>query len=175
LRIWCCRWIGEVDTKVWMRGSCAAHRLAGAGDVGRDARASPPRRVLHALGDEGHGLEIAVRRDGKAASMMSTPMVSSRLCDFELLLQGHGRAGALLAVAQGGVEDQNAVFAGYGRHGVKSFSGRGLRGARVSWSWFSVPAEAPAFMPVQPIGATSGSLRARAAGAGRAQGKHSIP
>ena len=34
--------------------------------------------------------------------------------DFELLLVGHGGAGALLAVAQGGVENNDAVLLGLG-------------------------------------------------------------
>ena len=35
--------------------------------------------------------------------------------DLELFLEGHGRAGALLAVAQRGVEDQDLVLVGAGR------------------------------------------------------------
>ena len=35
-----------------------------------------------------------------------------QLGHFELLLEGHGGAGALLAVAQGGVEDDDAVLLG---------------------------------------------------------------
>ena len=44
--------------------------------------------------------------------MMSTPIVVEQLGDLELLLVRHGGAGALLAVAQGGVEDDDAVLLG---------------------------------------------------------------
>ena len=60
---------------------------------------------------------------GKPASMMSTPIGVEQLGDFELLLVGHGGAGRLLAVAQGGVEDDDAVLLGLGLrgHGMDSF------------------------------------------------------
>ena len=54
---------------------------------------------------------------GKPASMMSTPICVEQLGDFELLLVGHGGAGRLLAVAQGGVEDDDAVLLGLGWRG----------------------------------------------------------
>ncbi len=44
--------------------------------------------------------------------MMSTPICVEELGDLELLLVGHGGAGALLAVAQGGIEDEDAVLLG---------------------------------------------------------------
>src|SRR4029450_13340764 len=47
-----------------------------------------------------------------------------QLGDFELLLVGHGGAGALLTVAQGGIEDDDAVLLGlrWRGHDVRSFS-----------------------------------------------------
>ena len=64
-----CRWIGEVETKVWMRGRlrvAAPPRRRGRCRLTL-ARARPrDRRVLDALGDLGHGLEIAVRGDREA-------------------------------------------------------------------------------------------------------------
>ena len=79
LRIWCARWIGEVETKVWMRA-----RLAW--------RTASPARAMSAgdgageAGDTGILDRAARSRDtaskspfeaiGKPASMMSTPMAS---------------------------------------------------------------------------------------------------
>ena len=64
LRIWCARWIGEVETKVWMRGrGGVAYRLAGAGDVGGDgAGEAGDDGALHARGDLADRLEIAAAR-----------------------------------------------------------------------------------------------------------------
>ena len=64
LRIWCARWIGEVETKVWMRALPGVpHRRAGPIDIGRDgAREAGDHRVLAAPGDSAHRLEIAVAR-----------------------------------------------------------------------------------------------------------------
>ena len=54
--------------------------------------------------------------------------------DLELLFERHRRAGALLAVAQGGVEDQHAVLRNRLRVAVivYSFSGERSRALRVS-------------------------------------------
>ena len=88
-----------------------AHGFAGTGDVGRDgAGEAGDGRALHLLGDEGDGLEIAVRGDGEARLDDVDAHGVEQFRNLELLLQGHGGAGALLAVAQGGVEDQNAVL-----------------------------------------------------------------
>ena len=115
---------GEVEMKVWMRGALRVlHGLARSGRCPwRTARARPATDgVLHALGDRGHGLEIAVRRrSGNPASMMSTPIASSRSATSQLLLEGHGGAGRLLAVAQGGVEDDDAVLVGGSRGGMRA-------------------------------------------------------
>ena len=93
-----------------------AHRFAGAGDVGGDgAGEAGDDGVLRALGDERDGLEIAVRGDREAGLDDVDAHGVEQLGDLQLLLEGHGRAGALLAVAQGGVEDQDAV--GWGGHG----------------------------------------------------------
>ena len=51
---------------------------------------------------------------GKAGLDDVDAHVVEQLGDFELLLMGHGGAGALLAVAQGGVEDDDAVLLGRG-------------------------------------------------------------
>ena len=58
---------------------------------------------------------------GKPASMMSTPIVVEELRDLELFLMGHGGAGRLFAVAQGGVEDDDAVLLGLWLRGHGKF------------------------------------------------------
>ena len=59
-------------------------------------------------GDLVDALEIALARDGQLVDDVDAHLVE-QLGDFELLLEGHGGAGALLAVAEGGVDD-DAVF-----------------------------------------------------------------
>ncbi len=87
-------------------------RLGAAVDVLEGgARKSADHRVLGALGDLVHGGEIALRGDRKAGLDDVDAHLVEQLGDLELLLVGHGGAGALLAVAQGGVEDDDAVLA----------------------------------------------------------------
>ena len=88
-------------------------RLGGAVDVlERGAREPADHRVLGALGDLVHGVEIAVRGDRKAGLDDVDAHLVEQLGDLELLLVRHGGAGRLLAVAQGGVEDDDAVLLG---------------------------------------------------------------
>ncbi len=105
---------GEVERKVWMRGAAGvAHRLtgtvdvvhAGAGEAGDDG-------ILHPLGDGDDRLEVADGGNGEAGLDDVDAHLVEEIGDLQLLLQGHGRARALLAVAQGGVEDEDAVLAG---------------------------------------------------------------
>ena len=111
---------------------CVAHRFAGTGDVaGNGARQTCDHRVLGALCDLRDRLEIADRSDREAGLDDIDAHLVEHLGDFELLLEGHGRAGALLAVAQGGVENNDAVLVGLvrGGHGKVLLSVR-LAGAR---------------------------------------------
>ena len=78
------------------------------------ARKPADHRVLGALGDLLHGGEIAFGGDRKAGLDDVDAHCVEQLGDFELLLMGHGGAGTLLAVAQGGVEDDDAVLLGFG-------------------------------------------------------------
>ena len=88
-------------------------RLGAAVDVlERRAREPADHCVLGALGDFVHGSEIALRCDREAGLDDVDAHLVEQLGDFELLLVGHGGAGALLAVAQGGVEDDDAVLLG---------------------------------------------------------------
>ena len=91
----------------------------------RAARDEPAdHRVLGALGDLVDGGEIALRGDRKAGLDDVDAHVVEQLGDLELLLVRHGGAGALLAVAQRGVEDEDAVLLGrrLRGHGSRSFS-----------------------------------------------------
>ncbi len=75
-------------------------------------RQAAHHRILGALGDLVDRLEIAVRRDRETGlDDVDTHGVEQRR-DVQLFLERHGGAGALLAVAQGGVEDDDAVFVG---------------------------------------------------------------
>ena len=100
--------------KVWMRGRCGMlDGLAGAVDV-ELARPRQPahHRPLEPLGDLRHGLEIALRGDREARLDDVDAHLVEEVGDLQLLLEGHGGAGALLAVAQGRIEDEDAVGVG---------------------------------------------------------------
>ncbi len=109
-----------------------AHRLAGPGDVRGDGPGQPRnRRALCAAGDLGHSLEVAVGGDGEPRLDDVHTHRIEQLRHRELLVEGHGGAGALLAVAQRGVEDQDPV------------AGAGCVGCRAHGVAFLNPARAP--------------------------------
>jgi len=88
----------------------ALEGVGGAADVAIvGARDRAHRRALDRLGDRLHGLEVAVRRRREAGldDVDLEPLELAR--DAELFVLGHRGAGRLLAVAQGGVEDEQAV------------------------------------------------------------------
>jgi hypothetical protein len=103
---------GEVEMKVWMRPRRACFTASPARSISfMPARARPADRgVLDALGNGRDRLEIAIRGDGEARLDDVDAQFVEQVGHLQLFLKGHGRAGALLAVAQGGVENQNAVF-----------------------------------------------------------------
>ena len=68
--------------------------------------------VLGALGDFVDGGEIALGGDRKAGLDDVDPHGVEQFGDFELFLVRHGGAGALLAVAQRSVENDDAVLVG---------------------------------------------------------------
>ena len=105
--------------KVWMRLSPGRlERLAGAVDVLLPGAGEAADHGLPgALGDLVDGLEIAFGRDREAGLDDVDAHRVEHLGDLELLLVGHGGAGRLLAVAQGGVEDDDAVLLGLGSGG----------------------------------------------------------
>ena len=97
-------------------------RLAAAVDVLRPgARQAAHHGVLGALGDLVDGEEVAFRGDREAGLDDVDAQLVEELGDLELLLVGHGGAGRLLAVAQGGVEDDDAVLLGLWLRGHGKF------------------------------------------------------
>src|SRR6185437_1605361 len=81
--------------------------------------------------------------------------------DLKLLFVGHGGAGALLAIAQGRIEDDDAVLLGLSLrgHGKGPFRYApvtcGLTGDRALWGfWLNHPLSAQAQMPSRPSGAS---------------------
>src|SRR3712207_6736789 len=114
-----------------------------------------------------------IRRPPRSTLFPYTTLFRSEQAgDFELLLQGHGGAGALLAVAQGGVEDQNAVLGGpggRGGHRQKSFSGRASHALRGVFCE-PEPLRAQAATPSRPSGAAKEKEAEEARGTGRRSG-----
>src|SRR5215510_8032172 len=104
---------GEVAITVWTRPrranfTASAQRSMSFG-LARDKPAITAfleRRAISLT------LEVAFRGDGEAGLNNVDAHVVEHLGDLELLLEGHGRAGALLAVTQRGVENDDAVLLG---------------------------------------------------------------
>jgi hypothetical protein len=89
---------GLVERKVWIRPRRADHRgprQAADGALGDD------------LGNAPHGVEVAIGGDGKSGLDDVDAHLLQDLGQLELFLDGHGGAGRLLAVAHGGVEDDD--------------------------------------------------------------------
>ena len=109
-------------------------RLAGPVDV-VEVRTREPAddRLLGELGDLGHRLEIAFRRDRKSSFDNVDAHRVEKLGDLQLLLECHRGAGALLAVAQSCIENYDLVVVAlrhcrrvfsWGRHRFSSSAGR---------------------------------------------------
>ena len=81
-----------------------------------ELRASEPadHRFLGAAGNLLHAVEIAFRGDRETGLDDVDAHLVEHFGDFELLVEGHGGAGALLPVAQCRVEDDDAVALGAG-------------------------------------------------------------
>jgi hypothetical protein len=125
-----------------------AHRLAGAGDVGGDGPGEPRHaRALDPAGDSRDGLEITVRGNREAGLDDVDAHHVQHVGDLELLLEGHGRARALLAIAQGGVEDQDAVLRG---HGVACIAHRSCPWSGRAAFRFGLAREVWSLVPVIP-------------------------
>ena len=110
---------GEVPMKVWMRGRFAWRTASQARSMSaRLARARPQTTAFVAtLAIWRHRLEVALGGDREAGlDDVDAHLVEER-GDLQLLLERHGGAGRLLAVAERGVEDQDAVLRGRVGHG----------------------------------------------------------
>jgi hypothetical protein len=121
---------GEVAITVWTRPRLANFRAA-VDVLGMRPRQAGDHGVLGAPGDFADRLEITLGSDREARLDDIDAHVVEHLGDFELLLEGHGGARALFAVAQGGVEYNDAVLVGlvHGGHrkiplGVRCFERR---------------------------------------------------
>ena len=101
-----------------------AHSLPCPIDIGRD-RASEAGNgsALDLLGHGHDGFEVAIGGNGKTSLDDVDAHLVERFGDLELFLQRHGGAGRLLAVAQGGVEDEDPFFVtiGGGGHSCRSY------------------------------------------------------
>ncbi len=67
-------------------------------------------RVAHLDRDAAHGLQVVRGGGGEAGLDDVHAQAGERAGHFQLFGRGHGRAGRLLAVAQGGVENANVVL-----------------------------------------------------------------
>jgi len=144
------------------RALCRFDRFAGAVDVVEAGARQPAHHgVFGALGDLVDGGEVALGGDRKAGLDDVDTHRVEQLGDLELLLMRHGGAGALLAVAQGGVEDDDAVLLGLacGGHDCGPYRLRPLTqclrrlGARGVFLAYARPLSAQAQMPGRPSGA----------------------
>src|SRR5204863_1192645 len=113
--------------------------LTGAIDVELAGTRQPAHhRALEALGDLGDGVEIALGSNREAGLDDVHTHGVEEVGNLLLLLEGHGGAGALLAVAQRGVEDEHLVGVGGPVRLLRSRSRRRL--ARVSHGRWSLSA-----------------------------------
>src|SRR6266542_2972922 len=99
------------DERMYPARVGAFERVAGAPDVllvGASERAY--RAVLDRLRNRPHRLEVTVRRSGKSCLDHVGLQAFELLGDAHLFLTGHRRPGALLAVAQGRIENDQVVW-----------------------------------------------------------------
>ncbi len=127
----CSRWIAEVARKTWILGLLGVlESLPGPVDVAIVAAGeAADRRAGNLGGDCADSLEVARRGDREPC----LDHVDTEQCecpgDLDLFEVSHARPGRLLAIAQGGVEDQDPVRvrSGVGHDGCSSVS-------RVGWA-----------------------------------------
>lgn len=92
-----------------------AHRFTGPVDIcGDGAGKARHGGALDLLGHGHHGLEIAIGGDREPGLDNVDAHIVKRFGNLELFIQCHGGARRLFAVAQRGVEDEDAIFVGIG-------------------------------------------------------------
>ena len=108
---WCSMWMSDVEMNVWIRGRCGvAYGAPRRVDVaGVSAREAGDDRPLDLAGDGLHGLEVAGRGDREAGLDDVDAQARELLRDLELLGGVQADARRLLAVAQGGVEEDDPL------------------------------------------------------------------
>ena len=74
--------------------------------------------VLGISGNFPDGFKVSLRGNWKAGLDNINPHLVQQVCDFPLFFVAHGRARALFAVAQGCVEDNDAVCGLFQYHDV---------------------------------------------------------
>ena len=105
---------GDVAMKVWMRARWAPLSASAAREMSRSLARDREQIVesLIELGNQVDGLEVPVGT-GREARLDHVHLQPLELAgDAQLLVLGHRGAGRLLAVAQGGVEDDEFVCHG---------------------------------------------------------------
>jgi 2-polyprenyl-3-methyl-5-hydroxy-6-metoxy-1,4-benzoquinol methylase len=104
--------VARVDEHVDARARRAAQRLARRLDVaGHGARQGADARVAHVLRDAAHRGELLGRARREAGLDHVDAQALELLRDAQLLLPGHRRTRALLAVAERGIEDDQPFLA----------------------------------------------------------------
>ncbi len=123
MRSLCFMWMGLVAMKVWMRPELAP-LIASPARFTSLSLARAREHTVESLHRERHGadrVEVAGAGGGEARLDDVHPQPLELLADAHLLVPGHGRAGALLAVAHGGVENDQLVL-----HGISPCESDGL-------------------------------------------------
>ena len=106
------------------------HRFTGTINIGIDRTSETGNGcAFDALGNFCHRFEIAIRGNRKTGFDDVDAHRIQEIGDFKLLFERHGCARRLFAIAQGGVENDDAVFIGCGGHNLWSFV---LPGTRLS-------------------------------------------
>ena len=105
------RWMALVARKTWMRGRARRAGPRQARSMSAALQRARPQMIgpSTCAGDGLHRLEVAGRGDGEAGLDDVHAEVREGVGHLQLLGQVHAGAGRLLAVAQGGVEDDQAV------------------------------------------------------------------
>ncbi len=105
-----------------------AHGLGGAQDVVfRGAGEAGDDGAFDLLGDAFDAFEVALGGDGEAGFQDVHAEFGQGFGHAEFFVDVHGEAGRLFAVAQGGIEDDNAVFGDVAEIGVGDGHFSGVR------------------------------------------------